>query len=80
MIGLSTLMKQGLRRTPLAPVTGPADTVKTLIGTPSVARLVWALFQDPRVPVWNKAGALACLAVVVSPRPAAGHTGDWRSQ
>lgn len=60
-------LKHGLRQIPFMPAMGPIDRVKALVRAPSVARLVWALFQDPRVPVWQKGAALSALAVVVSP-------------
>jgi uncharacterized membrane protein YkvA (DUF1232 family) len=60
-------VKQGLGRLPFVPALGPIDRAKALIRAPSVARLVWALFQDPRVPMWQKGAALSALAVVVSP-------------
>src|SRR5579884_1256748 len=60
-------MKHGLKRVPLVPDLGPIGRFKALMRAPSVAKLVWALFQDPRVPVWQKAGVLTALVVVVSP-------------
>ena len=60
-------VKQGMRKLPFAPALGPIDKAKALIRAPSVARLVWALFQDPRVPIWQKGAALSALGLVVSP-------------
>lgn len=67
MSKLNFLMKQGLKRVPFMPALGPIDRAKALVRAPSVARLVWELFQDPRVPMWQKGGVLGALAVVVSP-------------
>lgn len=60
-------VKQGLGKLPFMPALGPIDRAKAFIRAPSVGRLVWALFQDPRVPMWQKGAALSALAVVVSP-------------
>jgi len=60
-------VKQGLNQLPFMPAIGPIGRAKALIRAPSVGRLVWALFQDPRVPMWQKGAALSALAVVVSP-------------
>ena len=60
-------LKQGMRRLPFAPALGPIDRAKAFMRAPSVARLVWALFQDPRVPMWQKAAVLSALGIVVSP-------------
>lgn len=60
-------VKQGLGKLPFVPALGPIDRAKALLRAPSVGRLVWALFQDPRVPMWQKGAALSALAVVVSP-------------
>ena|SRR5581483_8877028 len=60
-------LKQGMRKLPFAPALGPIDRVKAFMRAPSVARLVWSLFQDTRVPMWQKAAALSALGLVVSP-------------
>jgi uncharacterized membrane protein YkvA (DUF1232 family) len=60
-------LKQGIHKLPFVPSFGPVGRAKALMRAPSVARLVWVLFQDPRVPVWQKGAALSALAVVVSP-------------
>jgi uncharacterized membrane protein YkvA (DUF1232 family) len=60
-------MKQGLKRTPFIPQMGPMDRIRALMRAPSVAKLVWALYQDPRVPLWQKGGVLAALGLVISP-------------
>gem|GEM_PF-3036817 len=67
MSAFQFLLKHGVKRMPFMPGMGPVARIKALLRAPSVARLVWALYQDPRVPVANKAAALAALAVVVSP-------------
>jgi uncharacterized membrane protein YkvA (DUF1232 family) len=64
---INTLVKQGLKQTPLRTAMSPAETVVALFRVPSIARLVFALFQDTRVPLWNKGGALLALAAVISP-------------
>jgi uncharacterized membrane protein YkvA (DUF1232 family) len=51
----------------MAPKMGPVERIKALMRAPSVGRLVWVLYQDPRVPIKLKGGALTALAVVVSP-------------
>ena len=61
------LMKNGAKRLPFMPAMGPIDRTKALMRAPSVARLVWALYQDPRVPLWQKGGVLAALGLIVSP-------------
>jgi uncharacterized membrane protein YkvA (DUF1232 family) len=58
---------RGMRKLPLAPALGPIDRFKALLRAPSVARLVWSLFQDSRVPIWQKVAALSALGVVISP-------------
>lgn len=67
MSKLNFVVKQGLKRVPFMPALGPIDRAKALVRAPSVARLVWALFQDPRVPLWQKGGVLSALAIVISP-------------
>lgn len=64
---LNFFMRRGLKRVPFVPQMGPMGRVKALMRAPSVARLVWALYQDRRVPMWQKGGVLAALALVVSP-------------
>lgn len=61
------LLKSGVKRIPFMPALGPVDRAKALIRAPSVARLVWSLYQDPRVPLWQKGGVLAALGLIVSP-------------
>jgi len=61
------LVKQGVKRLPMIPAMGPIGRAKALMRAPSIGRLVWALFQDPRVPVWQKGAALSALALVLSP-------------
>jgi len=65
--GAKVGLKQGMRKLPFVPAMGPIDRAKAFMRAPSVARLVWALFQDPRVPIWQKAAALSALGIVVSP-------------
>lgn len=65
--GVTLGVKQGVKRLPFVSVLGPVGRAKAMMRAPSVARLVWALFQDPRVPVWQKGAVLSGLAIVVSP-------------
>jgi uncharacterized membrane protein YkvA (DUF1232 family) len=60
-------LRQGISRLPFAPALGPIERVKAFMRAPSIARLVWALFQDPRIPIWQKGAVLTSLGLVVSP-------------
>jgi uncharacterized membrane protein YkvA (DUF1232 family) len=64
---LQTAMKHGARSLPFVPKAGPVDRVKALLRAPSLLKLVWYLFQDNRVPVWQKGAALSAFLLVVSP-------------
>ena len=67
MSAVNQLLKEGMKQASFVPKMGPMERIKALMRAPSVARLVWVLYQDPRVPVALKGGALTALAVVVSP-------------
>jgi uncharacterized membrane protein YkvA (DUF1232 family) len=64
---VNQLLKEGMKHASMAPKMGPVERIKALMRAPSVGRLVWVLYQDPRVPIKLKGGALTALAVVVSP-------------
>jgi uncharacterized membrane protein YkvA (DUF1232 family) len=83
MSGVKSVLKQGASiGIKTAPGMGTIERLKALIRAPSVARLVWTLFQDPRVPAWQKGTVLSALAIVVSPLdvvelvPVLGELGD----
>jgi uncharacterized membrane protein YkvA (DUF1232 family) len=67
MAAVTSLRRYARIVRPVLSSDGRAGVLRTLPHLPSLVRLYWRLFRDPRVPLWPKALLVAGLLYVASP-------------